>query len=199
MGPFWFDKKYNRKDLPNDVELLKDIIDGLAVAVQQLQQQNLLLQQEVMDLRYQNEELRKEVAFLREENQQLKEENIRLREENAQLRQENAQLREEIEGLKGEIKLFRAEKFGKKSEKSGKHHRPRFKEGQKKKHPGRQALPEHLERVRVEYDLSEEEKRCPLCDEVMEKIQEIITEQLDVIPATLQVMSGAKIIGPLGG
>ena len=192
MRPFWFDKKYNRKDLPNDVELLKDIIDGLAVAVQQLQQQNLLLQQEVMDLRYQNEELRKEVAFLREENQHLKEENLRLREENAQLRQENAQLRQEIEGLKGEIKLFRAEKFGRKSEKSGKHHRPRFKEGQKKKHPGRQALPEHLERVRVEYDLSEEEKKCPLCDEVMEKIQEIITEQLDVIPATLQVKQNVR-------
>lgn len=181
MKTFWFDKKYNRNDLPDDTETLKDIIDGLVSTVQQLQQQNLLLQQEVMDLRYQNEELRKEVALLREENQQLKQENI-------QLRKENAQLRQEIEGLKGEIKLFKEEKFGKKSEKRGNHsHGVRFKEGLKKKHPGRQALPEHLERVRIEYDLSEEEKRCPLCDELMEKIQEIKTEQLDLIPATLQV------------
>lgn len=174
MKSFWFEKKYNRNDLPNDTEILKDIIDGLVSTVQQLQQQNLLLQQEAMDLRYQNEELRKEVSILREENQQLKQENI--------------QLKQELEGLKGEVKLLKEEKFGKKSEKRGKHlHKVRRKEGPKKKHPGRQALPEHLERVRVEYDLSEEDKRCPLCDELMEKIQEIKTEQLDLIPATLQV------------
>ncbi len=56
MNISWFDKKYNRKDLPNDVESLKDIIDGLVSTVQLLQQQNILLQQEVMDLRYQNED-----------------------------------------------------------------------------------------------------------------------------------------------
>ena len=181
MNISWFDKKYNRKDLPNNAEALKDIIDGLVSSVHLLQQQNILLQQEVMDLRYQNEELRKEVVLLREENRQLKQENI-------QLKKENAQLREEMEGLKGEIKLLQQEKFGKKSEKTGKHlHRVCRKEGPRKKHPGRQALPQHLERVRVEHDLSDEEKRCPLCDEFMEKIQEITTEQLDLIPATLQV------------
>lgn len=181
METFWFDKKYNRKDLPNDVAALKDIIDGLVSTVHLLQRQNILFQQEVLDLRYQNEDLRKEVALLREENLQLKQENI-------QLQKENAQLREEMEGLKGDIKLLRQEKFGKKSEKTGKHlHRPRVKEGPRKKHPGRQTLPPHLERVRVEHDLSEEEKRCPLCNELMEKIQEITTEQLDLVPATLQV------------
>lgn len=188
MNISWFDKKYNRKDLPNDVESLKDIIDGLVSTVQLLQQQNILLQQEVMDLRYQNEEIRKEIVLLREDNRQLKQENAQLRKENLQLKKENAQLREEVEGLKGEIKLLKQEKFGKKSEKTGKHlHRPRIKEGLKKKHPGRQALPPHLERVRVEHDLSEEEKRCPLCEGLMEKIQEITTEQLDLVPAILQV------------
>jgi transposase len=170
----WFDKKYNRHDLPNDVESLKDIIDGLVSTVHLLQQQNILLQQEVMDLRYQNEELKKEV--------------IELREENTQLKQESIQLKQEIEELRGEIKLLKQEKFGKKSEKRGKHpHRTLRKEGPRKKHPGRQPLPQHLERVRVEHDLSEEEKRCPLCHEMMEKIQEITTEQLDLVPAVLQV------------
>lgn len=181
MKSFWFDKKYNRNDLPHDVEVLKDIIDGLVSTVQLLQKQNILLQQEVMDLRYQNEELRKEVAQLREENAQLKQ-------ENSQLREENLRLKEEIEELRGEIKLLKHEKFGKKSEKSGKHsHKIRKTEGLRKKHPGRQPLPKHLERVRVEHDLCEEEKRCPLCDEVMERIGESITEQLDLVPAVLQV------------
>lgn len=160
MNTSWFDKKYNRHDLPNDVEALKDIIDGLVSTVHLLQRQNILLQQEVMDLCYQNEELR----------------------------QENIQLRQEIEELRGEINLLKQEKFGKKSEKTGKHlHRTRRKEGPRKKHPGRQPLPQHLERVRIEHDLGEEEKICPLCNGVMEKIQEMTTEQLDLVPAVLQV------------
>ena len=181
MKNSWFDKTYNRNALPNDVEALKDIIDGLVSTVKHLQQQNMLLQQEVMDLRYQNEELRRE-------NADLKEQLVELQEQNLQLRQENLQLKQGIEEIRGEIKLLRLEKFGKKSEKTGNHpHRTRLKEGQKKKHPGRYALPDHLERVRIEYDLVEEEKTCPLCQETMERIQEIATEQLDLIPATLQV------------
>lgn len=174
MKSSWFEKKYNRKDLPNDSESLKNIIEGLVSTVQHLQQQNILLQQEVMDLRYQNVELRKQV--------------IDLQERNLQLQQENIQLKQEIEELKGEVKLLKQEKFGNKSEKTrGYSHRICRKEEPKKKHPGRQALPEHLERVRVEYDLSEEEKICSLCDGVMEKIQEITTEQLDLVPTILQV------------
>lgn len=78
MTTSWFDKKYNRHDLPHDAESLKAIIDGLVSTIQLLQQQNILLQQEVMDLRYQNEELKKEVVLLREENQHLKQENLQL-------------------------------------------------------------------------------------------------------------------------
>lgn len=186
MKSSWFDKTYTRKALPNDVEALKDIIEGLVFTVTHLEQQNMLLQQEVMDLRYQNKELRQEVILLKEENRQLKQENI-------QLKKDNAQLREDLEGLKGEIKLLQQEKFGKKSEKTRKHlHRPRVKEGPRKKHPGRQALLEHLERIRIEHDLSEEEKRCPLCFELMEKIAESTTEQLDLVPATLHVKENVR-------
>lgn len=172
-----FDKKYNRNNLPNDVESLKDLIEGLVSTVQQLQQQNLLLQQEVMDLRYQNADLRKQL--------------LNLQEQNLQLKKENTQLKQEIEELRDEIKLLKQEKFGKKSEKTNTHSysktvAERLK-GFSKKHPGRQALPEHLERIRIEYDLCEEEKICPLCQGAMEKIQEICTEQLDLVPASLQV------------
>lgn len=181
MKTSWVNQKYDRKALPNDVESLKDIIDGLVFTVQQLQHQNILLQQEVMDLRYQNEELRRENADLKK---QVKE----LQKQNYQLKQENEQLKQEMQELRGEVKLLRQEKFGRKSEKTGAHSPKIYKnEGPRRKHPGRQALPEHLERVRIEYDLSETEKRCPLCDEIMEKIQEMTTEQLDVVPAVLQV------------
>lgn len=130
----WLDK-YSRNVLPNDVEVLKDIIDGLVIALKAL--------------------------------------------------------RKEHEELKAQVELLRQEKFGKKSEKKKPQgYEARLKERVKsssKKHPGRQALPDHLARVRVEYDLSEEEKVCPLCQEPMEKIQDIKTEQLDIVPTTLQV------------
>ena len=59
--------------------------------------------------------------------------------------------------------------------------------GPPQRHPGRQALPAHLSRVRQEYDLEEQDKVCPLCQERLTKIQEVVSEQLDVIPAQLHV------------
>jgi len=102
------------------------------------------------------------------------------------------------EDLKAQIELLKHEKFGKKSEKSGSHSysarlSERFKESSKK-HPGRQALPAHLERVRVEHDLTSEEKICPLCLELMVKIQDVKTEQLDIIPNLLQVKQHVRFL-----
>jgi len=107
------------------------------------------------------------------------------------LQEQNAQLQAQVEDLKGQVALLKQEKFGRKSEKGkGSSYSAtlmqRLKEP-KKKHPGRQALPKHLARTRVEYDLAEEEKRCPLCQGAMEKIHEVMTEQLDLVPAQLQV------------
>ena len=141
--------QYNRKNLPNDVEALKDIIDSLVSSLRPLHEQHL-------------------------------------------------QLQKDYEELKAQVELLRHEKFGKKSEKSkpqsySAHLSERLK-GPPKKHPGRKALPEHLERVRVDYDLSEGEKICPLCYELMEKIQDVKTEQLDVIPATLRVKQHVRFL-----
>jgi len=55
------------------------------------------------------------------------------------------------------------------------------------KKPGRKPLPAHLPRVRIEHDISESEKLCPCgCSRTL--IGEDISEQLDIIPAKIQVL-----------
>jgi len=52
---------------------------------------------------------------------------------------------------------------------------------------GRKPLPEHLPRVEVIHDLSEEEKTCA-CGCQMSKIGQEVCEKLDIIPAKVQVI-----------
>lgn len=59
------------------------------------------------------------------------------------------------------------------------------------KKPGRRPLPADLPRVRQIYDLAESEKICP-CGCQLSKIGEEITEQLDIIPATVQVIQHVR-------
>jgi transposase len=156
MVNFWLDPHYHRSQLPNDVEALKDIIDDIVPVLRNLHQQNILLQKQV-------EELQKQ----------------------------NSQLQQRVEHLENQVALLKRDKFGKKSEKmpptGGSSSGSIPKVGNPpKKHPGRHALPPHLARVRIEYDLAEADKVCPLCQEPLTKIQEVVSEQLDVIPAQLQ-------------
>jgi transposase len=55
------------------------------------------------------------------------------------------------------------------------------------KKPGRKPLPAHLPRVRIEYDIPESEKHCP-CGCARTLIGEETSEQLDIIPAKIQVL-----------
>ena len=57
-----------------------------------------------------------------------------------------------------------------------------------KKRGKRKPLPEWIQRVRREYDLSEEEKICPEHGKPMAKIGEDITEKLEIIPARVRVI-----------
>ena len=163
MVNFWLDPHYHRSQLPNDVEALKDIIDDIVPVLRNLHQQNILLQKQVEELQKQN----------------------------SQLLQQNAQLQQRVEQLENQVALLKRNKFGKKSEKlppaggSSSGGIPKL-GGPPKKHPGRHALPQHLLRVRIEHDLDEADKVCPLCQEPLTKIQEVVSEQLDVIPAQLQ-------------
>ena len=56
---------------------------------------------------------------------------------------------------------------------------------------GRKPLPENLPRVPVVHDLDEEDKICS-CGCTLQKIGEEITEQLDIVPAKVQIIQNIK-------
>jgi hypothetical protein len=56
---------------------------------------------------------------------------------------------------------------------------------------GRQRLPQTLERRRVIYDLGEQERQCPQCQGELRRIGEEISERLEYVPASLQVIEEA--------
>ena len=60
-----------------------------------------------------------------------------------------------------------------------------------KRKPGRKKLPKELPREQIIYDLTEEEKRCS-CGCELSKIGEEKSEQLDYIPAKLQVIEHVR-------
>jgi transposase len=53
---------------------------------------------------------------------------------------------------------------------------------------GRQNLPEHLERIRIEHDLPAGKKPCPCCGKQRRCIGKEITEQLEFFPACFKVL-----------
>jgi len=58
----------------------------------------------------------------------------------------------------------------------------------KKGRNGHRNIPSDLPRVRIEYKLSEEELDCPCgCGKKLHKIGEVITEQLEIVPARIYV------------
>lgn len=61
-----------------------------------------------------------------------------------------------------------------------------------RKKPGRKPLPKDLPRVQKYYDLEESEKVCS-CGCLLSKIGEEKTEQLDIIPAKIQVIENIKL------
>lgn len=63
--------------------------------------------------------------------------------------------------------------------------------GRVAKKPGRKPLPKELPRVRIEHELSEAEKRCP-CGCELSVIGEDTSEQLDIIPAKIQVLVNVR-------
>jgi transposase len=58
----------------------------------------------------------------------------------------------------------------------------------KKRHKhGRNPLPDHLPRIEIEHDLTDEQKKCPCCGELRCRIGQEINEQLEYFPANLKV------------
>ena len=53
--------------------------------------------------------------------------------------------------------------------------------------PGAKPLPEHLPRIVEGVDPSEEERTCVCCSKEMERVGEVVTEELDIVPEQLRV------------
>lgn len=60
--------------------------------------------------------------------------------------------------------------------------------GYKRSKPGRKPLPDIIPRLIQEHDLADEEKRCLVHNQEMKRIGEEVSEQLDIIPACIQVI-----------
>ncbi len=58
----------------------------------------------------------------------------------------------------------------------------------KRKKRGRKALPAHLPRIDVIHEIPESERRCDHDGQLLTEIDEVISEQLDIIPAKIQVI-----------
>ena len=57
----------------------------------------------------------------------------------------------------------------------------------RQRRPGRNPIPDHLPRRRLDHELSETDRACPDCGELRRRIGEEVSEQLDYIPASLFV------------
>lgn len=124
-----------------------------------------------------------------------------------------------LESLEEQIRLMKHQHFGTSSEKSNDRQNELFNEAElealgaddedlytseleevapdkqpaaKKRSSGRKKLPAELPRIRVEHDLDEADKVCP-CGCGLTKIGEDISEQLDIIPAKIQVIQNVRI------
>ena len=61
-----------------------------------------------------------------------------------------------------------------------------------RKKQGRKPLPKDLPRVRKEHDLPDSEKECQCCGGSLHRVGEEVTEQLDIIPAKIQVVQNVR-------
>ena len=115
----------------------------------------------------------------------------------------------EIKFLKEQIRLLQDKLFGKKTEKikPDEHQLLLFDEvadttqdikdtievpGYKRKKSGRRPLPSDLPRIEVIHDLSDEEKIC-FCGCQKSCIGEEVSEQLDIVPARMQVIKNIRL------
>ncbi len=57
---------------------------------------------------------------------------------------------------------------------------------------GRGHLPDHLPRITIEHDLTDEEKKCPCCGNARHRIGQEVSEQLEYIPASLKVLKHVR-------
>ena len=139
-------------------------------------------------------------------------------EANALLKQENQQLKAKYEALLEQVRLFQHQRYGASSEKFHPDQQDLFNEAEavceeiaedeviqpveetvdateasqsSRSTRGRKALPKELPRIQILHELPEAQRYCPEGHELKE-IGEEISEQLDIIPAKIQVLQHVK-------
>jgi transposase len=128
----------------------------------------------------------------------------------ASLRALVAQQRQYIENLEEALRLIRHKMFGRKSEAAPREQLGLFNEAEAildtedggeaevrvpahtRKRGGRRPLPEALPRIEILHDLPEAEKVCPTDGHALVEISREVSEQLEVIPATVQVLQHVR-------
>ncbi len=130
-----------------------------------------------------------------------------LSEKNKQLATKNQQYKIQILGLQEQLNLALARRYASSSEKLSPDQLRLFTEAEvdqeliegdsdetvtvpahKRKKSSRKALPETLPRVDVIHDIPESERICPHDGAELQEMSEVISEQLDIIPAKIQVI-----------
>ena len=124
-----------------------------------------------------------------------------------QLEENNAQS-VEIKALKEKIDYLLRQQFSSKSEKLNPNQPSLFDENDlpieveideevkiefTRKKGGRSSPSKDLPRVRIEHDISEEEKICS-CGDKMHRIKEVISEQYDIVPAKFQIIQNVRFV-----
>lgn len=121
---------------------------------------------------------------------------------------ENNSQKKEIKLLQEKIDYLIRQQFSSKSEKLNPHQGGLFDENDLpievekdeeiiiefvRKKGGRSSPSKDLPRVRVEHDISEEEKLCS-CGDMMHKVKEVISEQYDIVPAKFQIIENVRFV-----
>ncbi|MDH5325312.1 MAG: IS66 family transposase [Gammaproteobacteria bacterium] len=182
-----------------------DALDKLPTDVKELQRLARQLQQQIQT---------KEREITEQERELTKQERELNKKERKIAKQQNklASLHRIIEKLFEERRLDRARRFAANSEKGALQYclfdeaeqLVETEEGKPSEDPdsgievkahkrrgGRKPLPKDLPRTRIVHELSEEEKRCA-CGCQMQKIDEVSSEQLDIIPAQITVIEHVR-------
>jgi transposase len=105
---------------------------------------------------------------------------------------EVAGLRAENAELKAKLEQAARHRFGRRSERRHRRKAEEERPAPQRDEHGRGALPEHLERREVVFDLTEAEKLCPCCGRPRACIGEQAAEQLDLEPAHFFVLRTVK-------
>lgn len=107
------------------------------------------------------------------------------------------QLNQQAVHLQSQVEKLQKLLFGQKTEKRSKEEASQIKPeknlaarnfpSSNRLNQGRRKLPEHLERIRIEHDVPIEQQVCTNCQNALHRLGEVVSEQLDFIPAKLYV------------